>query len=74
MPAAKVPQTGERISQIVIFDVRRRGIQSIGCAGGAVVDGLGTFASGRADGRSSSMERFPGIVARLIQFRAGGPA
>jgi hypothetical protein len=74
MAAAKLPQTGEHISQIVIFDIRCRGIQSIRCAGGEVVDGLAALVPCGADGRGSRMERVPGIIARLIQFPGGGSA
>jgi len=66
MPAAKPPQAGERIFQVMIFDVRSCGIQPIRCAGGEVAC--------RANGGGRRMERVPSLVTRLIEPPAGGPA
>jgi hypothetical protein len=74
MPAAKLLQAGERISQVMIFDKRCRSIQSIRRAGSEMVDGLGTLASGGANPGSNRMERAPCPVSRHIQSLAGGPA
>ncbi len=59
MPAAKPPQAGEYVSQVMIFDVRCRSIQSIRSASGEVVDCLGALASRFANGGGSRVERVP---------------
>jgi hypothetical protein len=74
MPAAKLLQAGERISQVMIFDKRCRSIQPIRRAGSEVADGLGTLASGCANPGGNRMERASGPVSRHIQSLTGGPA
>jgi hypothetical protein len=74
MAASKPSQAGDGIPQVMIFDVGRRGIQSIGGTGGAVVDCGGTLPSCSADGGSGRMEGTTGLISRLIQFLAGGLA
>jgi hypothetical protein len=58
----------------MVFDIGCRSIQSIGGAGGQVVDGIGALAPRFANGGGSRMERARCFVSRLIQSPAGGPA
>jgi len=74
MPAAKLPQTLEYVSQVVIFDVGCGGIQSVRCAGSGAIDRIGTPASAGPHRGGSRMERTSGLLARIVKFPAGRPA
>jgi hypothetical protein len=74
MATAKPPQASGHVSQVMIFDVQCRSIQSIRGARSEAVDCLGTLASSCANRGGSRMKRVPGLITRLIQSPAGGPA
>ena len=50
VPVAKPPQTRDDISQVVIFDVGPRGIQTVRCLSSEVADCLRSLASCGANG------------------------
>jgi hypothetical protein len=74
VPATEPPQAVEYLPLVMILNVGSRSIQAIRCAGGEVVDCLGTLPSGSANGRRSRMEGVRYIPSRFIQLPAGRPA
>ena len=74
VPVSEHPQTGDGISQVMVFDKRCRGVQLIRRAGSKVVNRLGTLQSRSANGARSRMEGGPGLASHLIHSPAGGTA